>query len=265
MWKFLRSEKADIHAVWPGSDLADVTDPPDFDDFADWHPHPLAPYAGRTRPIQTAHQEEGAIAMHSLNRSSTRLSRNARLAVLSALVACGMLLAIVQPAAAQLVDRTHQHIVLTIPNDEVCGVPVTTTVDFIANDQERLAHSGFPLFMTTGRGTTTWTNPVTGKSVSFFFAGATKDLTVVDNGNGTITLRTAVTGVPEKITLSNGQPVTMDVGRLVFVSVIDYNGTPTDTSDDVLISQSIESISGPHPDLQSHFALFCQVVVPALT
>lgn len=171
----------------------------------------------------------------------------------------------VQPAGAQLIDRIHQHIVLTIPDDEVCGVPVTTTVDIIANDQERLAHSGFPLFKNTGRGKITWTNPATGKSVSNFFAGTTKDLTVVDNGDGTITLRTAVTGVPEKITLSNGKPITMDVGRVVFVSVIDYNGTPTNTDDDVLISQSVESISGPHPDLQSDFTLFCQVVVPALT
>ena len=204
--------------------------------------------------------------MHSLNWSPTRGSRNARLAVLSALVACGMLLVMVQPAAAQLVDRIHQHIVLTIPDDEVCGVPVTTTVDIIANDQERLARSGFPLFMTTGQGTVTWTNPATGKSVSSFFAGvSTKDLTVVDNGDGTITLRTAITGVPQKITLANGQPLIMDVGRVVFVSVIDYNGTPTNADDDVLISQSVESISGPHPELQSDFTLFCQVVVPALT
>ena len=172
----------------------------------------------------------------------------------------------VQPAAAQLVDRSHQHIVLTIPNDEVCGVPVTTAIDIIANDQERLAQSGFHLFMTTGRSTVTWTNPATGKSVSNFFAGVfAKDLTVVDNGDGTITVRTAITGVPEKITLPDGQIVTMDVGRVVFVSVIDYNGTPTDTSDDVTISTSIESISGPHPDLQSDFALFCEVVVPALS
>ena len=204
--------------------------------------------------------------MHALNRSSTRLSRNARLAVLSALAAGGMLLAMVQPAAAQLVDRTHQHIVATIPNDEVCGVPVTTTVDIINNSQERLAHSGFPLFKDTGQGTVTWTNPANGKSVSQFFAGVSdKDLTVVDNGDGTITLRTAVTGVPEKLILSNGQTVTMDVGRVVFVSVINYNGTPTDISDDVTLSTSIESISGPHPDLQSDGALFCQVVVAALT
>jgi hypothetical protein len=203
--------------------------------------------------------------MHSLNWSPTRGSRNARLAVLSAMVACGMLLVMVQPAGAQLIDRIHQHIVLTVQNDEVCGVPVTTTVDVIDNGQVRLAHSGFPLFKDTGRGKITWTNPVTGKSVSNFFAGTTKDLTVVDNGDGTITLRTAITGVPEKITLSNGKPITMDVGRVVFVSVIDYNGTPTNTDDDVLISQSVESISGPHPELESDFTLFCQVVVPALT
>jgi hypothetical protein len=194
-----------------------------------------------------------------------RLSRGARLAGLSALVACGLLLAVVQPAAAQPVDRSHEHVVLTIPDDEVCGVPVTTTIDFIANNQERLAKSGFPLFMTTGGGTATSTNPVTGKSFTFSFAGATKDLTVVDNGDGTITLRTAITGLPEKITLSDGTVATMDVGRVVFVTVLDYNGTPTDTSDDVEISSSIESISGPHPELESDFALFCQVVVPALT
>jgi hypothetical protein len=181
------------------------------------------------------------------------------------MVTCGMLLVMVQPAGAQLIDRIHQHIVLTVPDDEVCGVPVTTTVDVIDNGQVRLAHSGFPLFKDTGRGKITWTNPVTGKSVSNFFAGTTKDLTVVDNGDGTITLRTAITGVPEKITVANGKAITMDVGRVVFVSVIDYNGTPTNTDDDVLISQSVESISGPHPELQSDFTLFCQVVVPALT
>ena len=50
----------------------------------------------------------GAIAMHSLKWSPIRGSRSARLAVLSALVAGGMLLVMVQPAAAQLVDRIHR-------------------------------------------------------------------------------------------------------------------------------------------------------------
>jgi hypothetical protein len=88
---------------------------------------------------------------------------------------------------------------------------------------------------------------------------------VVDNGDGTITLRTAVTGMPEKIRLPDGTVAIKDVGRVVFVTVLDYNGTPTDVEDDVFISQTIESISGPHPDLESDFTLFCEVLVPALT
>jgi hypothetical protein len=203
--------------------------------------------------------------VHSPRWPSITLARGARLGRLSALLACGLLLAMVQPAAAKLVDRSHQHIVETIEDDEVCGVPVTTTLDIILNEQQRLAKSGFPLFKSTGRSTVTFTNPATGKSVTLRSTGASKDLTVVDNGDGTITVRTAFTGIPEEVTLSDGTVAIKDVGRVVFVTVIDYNGTPTNVEDDVFISQSIESISGPHPDLESEGALFCEVVVAALT
>jgi hypothetical protein len=184
--------------------------------------------------------------------------------MLSALLACGLLLTMVQPAAAKLVDRSHMHIVETF-SDTVCGISLTITLDVIANDQERLAKSGFPLFQSTGRGTITFTNPATGKSVVNSFTGASKDLTVVDNGDGTITVRTAVTGIPEKIRLPDGSVAIKDRGRVVFVTVLDYNGTPTNTEDDVVLSEDIESISGPHPDLESNFTLFCDVLVPALT
>jgi hypothetical protein len=63
-----------------------------------------------------------------------------------------------------------------------------------------------------GRGALTFTNLATGKSVTNFFASTSKDLTVVDNGDGTITLRTAVTGIPEKIRLSDGTVAIKDRG-----------------------------------------------------
>jgi hypothetical protein len=204
------------------------------------------------------------IAVRSLKRSSVTLSRSARLVGLSALVACGMLAAMVQPVAAQLVDRSHQHIVDTFPG-EVCGVPVTITLDVVFNNQERLATSGFPLFKTTFSGTETDTNPATGKSVTTFFAGVSRQASAVDNGDGTITLRRAVTGVSEAVRLSDGTLAFRDVGRLVHVTVIDYHGTLTDTSDDEVLSDSIEFVAGPHPDLESGRTLFCEVVVPALT
>jgi hypothetical protein len=73
-----------------------------------------------------------------------------------------------------------------------------------------------------------------------------KDRTATDNGDGTLTL-------------------TMDVGRIVFVNLIDYNGTPTNVDDDVFLSSDVESLSGPHPDFESDFELFCSVVIAGLT
>jgi hypothetical protein len=169
-----------------------------------------------------------------------------------------------QPAAAKPLERSHEHIVETF-SDVICDIPVIVTVDIIENIHVRLAKSGFRLFKAPGRGTVTFTNPATGKSVVNTFSGASKDLTVVDNEDGTITLRTAVTGVPEEVRLSDGTVAIKDVGRIVFATVIDYNGTPTDVEDDEFISQTIESISGPHPEAESGFTLFCEVVVPALT
>jgi hypothetical protein len=203
--------------------------------------------------------------MRSPKWPSIARARSARLGTLSVLLACGLLLAMVQPAAAKLIERSHEHIVQTLPDDEYCGIPVITTIDIIANIQVRLAKNGFPLFKSTGRGKVTITNPATGKSVSETFSGATKDLSVVDNGDGTITVRTAVTGVPLEVTLSDGTVAIKDVGRIVFATVIDYNGTPTDVEDDVFISETIESISGPHPEAESGFTLVCEVAVPALT
>ena len=181
----------------------------------------------------------------------------------SALLACGMLVVMIQPAAAQPVERSHEHLVETV-SEPLCGVPVVNTLDVILNNQQRLSTSGFPLLKHTVRGRVTFTNPVTGKSIGNFFAGAIRDLTVTDNGDGTVTLRTAVSGVQEEITLSDGTVAIKDVGRIVYVDVINYHGTLTDTSDDEVLSESIESISGQNPEAENS-TLFCTTVVAALT
>ena len=173
--------------------------------------------------------------------------------------------ALAQPATAELVDRFHERISLTFPDDNVCGIPVVTTVEGVANSQERLSKSGFPLYKSTGRGTVTSTNPENGKSIVITFAGPVKDLTAVDNGDGTVTVRTAITGLAEAIRLADGTVATKDVGRIVIVTVLDYGGTPRDPIDDVIISVDVESMSGPHPQYESGFGLFCDIVVPALT
>jgi hypothetical protein len=179
--------------------------------------------------------------------------------------ACGAVILIAPVAQAKLVDRSHERITDTF-KVQICGLDLVSTVDFVLNEQQRIARSGFPLFQGIANGTQTFTNPDTGKSITNQFAGvAFKDLSVTDNGDGTITLRTATTGLPEKLVLPDGTIVSKDVGRIVVVSVLDYNGTPTNTEDDTLLSESVVFQAGPHPDLDSNFELFCQNLVAHLT
>ena len=188
-----------------------------------------------------------------------------RFSLVAGAVALLALLGATASAQAQLVDRSHEHITNT-SEVQICGLDLVSTADFVTNQQERIARSGFPLFQGTASGTQTFTNPDTGKSITNQFTGLTfKDLSVTDNGDGTITVRTASAGLPEKLVLPDGTIVSMDVGRVVVVSVLDYNGTPTNADDDTLLSQSVVFQAGHFPDLDSNFELFCQNLVAYLT
>src|SRR2546427_5667811 len=84
-------------------------------------------------------------------------------------------LGVAKPAAAELVDHSHQHVVATF-DEVICRIPVTTTLDHVLNSKERLSSTGFPLLKSTGSGTYTSTNPANGKSVLLGFAGSSSDL-----------------------------------------------------------------------------------------
>ena len=124
----------------------------------------------------------------------------------------------------------------------------------------RLNAAGFPLFSGTGAGTTTLTDG-DGETITIRHAGHFRDLSVTDNGDGTVTVITENTGVPEKLVGDDGSMLLKDVGRIVFFSVINYNGTPSNTDDDVFVSGGIVDVSGPHPDAESDFARFCEVTL----
>ena len=165
----------------------------------------------------------------------------------------------------------HEHIDETFPDDptttedDLCGIPVTTHVEAVVNDQLRINKDGVPEFKGNFNGTVTWTNPATGLSVSQRVANAYRDISVTLNLDGTVTIITATTGLPEKLLLPDGTVLNTDVGRIVFEVIIDINDTPLVFEDDEFISQTIVSISGPHPDAESDFALFCELVLDALT
>ena len=135
-------------------------------------------------------------------------------------------------ASAQPVARSHDRGTFTVDRDNVCGIDVITTVQFVNNFIQRLGRNGFPLFQSTGRVTITFTNPGHRPVGGGQGHGGSKDLSVTDNGDGTITVRTAVTGIPEQVTLPDGTVAYKDVGGVVFATVSGYNGirpTPTMT------------------------------------
>jgi len=67
-------------------------------------------------------------------------------------------------ASARLIGRSHDRGTDTFA-EELCGIDVITTVQFVENSHARIGPNGFPLFQSTGRATVTWTNPATGLAV----------------------------------------------------------------------------------------------------
>jgi hypothetical protein len=115
----------------------------------------------------------------------------------------------------------------------------------------------------SGQGMITWTNPENGKSVSLSFAGNFRE-TAVENPDGTVTFTSTVAGRPENIFVPPHESLVKDVGRVTFVTTVDF-GDPGDPEDDVVVSFEIAFLAGPHPELESDFTLFCEVITAALT
>ena len=77
----------------------------------------------------------------------------------------------------------------------------------------------------------------------------------------TITTRNA--GVHERLRSSEGLTAAFDRGQISFRQVIDLNDLEN-PDDDVFVSSEILFQAGPHPEADSGFALFCEVVLDVL-
>ena len=80
---------------------------------------------------------------------------------------------------------------------------------------------------------------------------------IIDEAAGTITFLTSFKGLPEKIQTSHGPVLLRDAGIATFADTFDLE-TGEFLSSDVVI------VKGPHPELDSDFTLFCEVISGAL-
>jgi hypothetical protein len=178
--------------------------------------------------------------------------------IIAALGGAAALLFTAAPAGAavgaQPIAQFHDHFTESF-SDEICGIAVD--VDLVVTDNFFLYEDGTFTDTATFRGTNT--NPATGKSVIISSAGQTSGPPpIVDEEAGTITFLTSYKGLPEKIQTANGPVLLRDAGIITFADTFDL-----DTGD--FISSEIVVNKGPHPEADSDFTLFCDVISEALT
>jgi hypothetical protein len=164
--------------------------------------------------------------------------------VLISLFAVGALAAIGAgtPASAQPIDKGHFHDVFTDDPYDCDGTPAQDSGDvsgnFVFNQR---GPSPFPYFRESIHGTFVVTNLETDGTYTNVFTSNSRDHTIVDNGDGTITITVFASGV-NRWHDANGKLVLRDSGQVRFAFDIDYNGTPGDADDDVEVPDSFRIV-----------------------
>ena len=145
------------------------------------------------------------------------------------------------PASAAPLDKGHFHDVF-IESFDCDGTPVDhvseVDVNFLFNQR---GSSDFPYYRESVRGTDTFTNLDTGGTYTNDFTGNSKDQTIVDNGDGTITITVFAAGGSRWLD-QNGKLVLKDPGESRFAFDVDYNGTPGNPDDDQEVADSFRVV-----------------------
>jgi len=156
-------------------------------------------------------------------------------------------------SAARPIAQFHDHFTDSF-SDEVCGIAVD--VDVVGTDNFFLYADD--TFKDTSSFRTTFTNPENGSSVIVSAAGQTAGSSpIIDEQAGTITFLTSFKGLPEKIQTAQGPVLLRDAGVITFADTFDL-----ETGE--FISSETTVNNGPHPEAESDFTLFCEVITGAL-
>jgi hypothetical protein len=171
----------------------------------------------------------------------------ARSALLSIGFAITAMLAAGTPATAAPLDKGHFHDVSTgdVYTDffDCNGTPVQQDTDVSGNFvfNQRGTQHPFPYYRESVHGTVVTTNLATGGTYTNVFTANTKDQTIVDNGDGTITITDFASG-GSRYYDTDGNLVLKDPGEVRFAFDIDYNGTPGNPDDDQDVADSFRIV-----------------------
>jgi len=183
-------------------------------------------------------------------------SKRISLALLALAVASAAVLAAVASAGQPL--RETIHVDETAELENFCDVDGMTVglhrvMDIRVQINTR-GRDGFAYFMQHGTRSEVFT--FEGTSLTSSTRVNEKDLRITDNGDGTVTVLILATG-NSVLYGPNGTAIARQPGQIRFELVIDDGGTPTDGSDDEVLSfEVVKGSTGRSDD-------FCEAALPA--
>ena len=146
------------------------------------------------------------------------------------------------PATAKPIDKGHFHDVFTGDVYDCDGTLAQDAVDVHVNFTfNQRGSSPFPYYRESVHGTAVTTNLDNNGTFTNVFTNNSRDHTIVDNGDGTITITVYASG-SSRFYDTNGEFVLKDPGQIRFAFDIDYNGTPGDPNDDVEVPDSFRIV-----------------------
>jgi hypothetical protein len=177
-----------------------------------------------------------------------------RLAVATALAIALMAIAGAPGALARGQEHDHFRDIFTDVDDDFCetGHTINIAGNVLVNEWSA-PHKGD--FKTTASGKITLTNPLTGDTAVSHFAGPTWVVNISGDPEGDHVQEVTVAGLPERWKLVHGRVLIRDAGYVVLRQTIE---------DDEVVENEVLVIHGPHPELESDFELFCEVLPEAL-
>jgi hypothetical protein len=137
---------------------------------------------------------------------------------------------------------------------DFCGTGRTVNIAFDIRGTEFLDRKQGD-FKVTVRGTLLFTNPLNSNTVIEHFAQQYLETTVSGDPSGLHTVYSTTKGLPELLRTKRGGVLTRDTGYIAFNTTFDG---------DEFISNEIVINRGPHPEADSDFELFCEVMTTAL-
>jgi hypothetical protein len=162
--------------------------------------------------------------------------------VIAGLAVAGLIIS--TPATAKPLDKGHFHDVFTGDVYDCDGTPAQDGGDvsgnFLFNQRGGTKHP-FPYYRESVHGTVFTTNLNTGGTYTNVFTANSKDQTIVNNGDGTITITVFASG-GSRYYDQNGKLVLKDPGEVRFAFDVDYNGTPGNPDDDQEVPDSFRLV-----------------------